>query len=172
MTVRLEPWTEAHLDGVAELVADQETVRFTRVPAEAPPDFPRTWLERYEAGRREGSREAFAIVDGNGIFLGLALAPKIDPDAREVELGYIVAPGARGRGVATAALRLLTDWAFETLGALRIELLIDVDNGPSKRVAERCGYTHEGVLRSAHLKADLRSDTEIWSRLPADPPPP
>ena len=38
----------------------------------------------------------------------------------------------------------------------------------SKRVAERCGYLREGVLRSMHVKQDLREDTEIWSRLRSD----
>jgi RimJ/RimL family protein N-acetyltransferase len=66
------------------------------------------WLERYEAGRREGTREGFATVDEDGTFLGLALAPRIERDAQTVELGYIVASAARGRGVATEALQLLT----------------------------------------------------------------
>jgi RimJ/RimL family protein N-acetyltransferase len=70
--------------------------------------------------------------------------------------------------VATQALRLLTEWGFAELGALRLELFISVDNEASKRVAERCGYVREGVLRSVHLKEDLRVDTEIWSRLPSD----
>ena len=171
MTIRLEPLSESHLEAVAGLLDDPDVQRFTRVPVPVPADFPRRWLSRYEEGRLDGSREAFAIVDAHDAFLGLALAPEIKRDAREAELGYIVAPSARGRGVAGAGLGLLTDWAFEELGVLRIELLIDVDNEPSKRVAERCGYIREGVLRSAHLKDDLRSDTEIWSRLPTDPAP-
>ena len=79
----------------------------------------------------------------------------------------MVAPAARGRGVATEALRLLTDWAFG-LGMLRAELHISVDNVASKRVAERNGYRLDGVLRSLWFKGDLREDTEIWSRLPTD----
>jgi RimJ/RimL family protein N-acetyltransferase len=51
----------------------------------------------------------------------------------------------------------------------RVELLISVDNPASKRVAERCGYVREGVLRSLHVKQDVREDTEIWSRLVDDP---
>jgi RimJ/RimL family protein N-acetyltransferase len=92
----------------------------------------------------------------------------IDGEAREAELGYMLAPGARGRGVATDALRQLSDWAFGTLGACRLQLLISVDNQPSSRVAERAGFTLEGVLRSMYVKQDLRSDTEVWSLLPSD----
>ena len=127
------------------------------------------WLDRYEAGRRDGTREAFAALDDDGRFLGLALAVDIDREAREVELGYIVAPAARGRGVAVAMLAELTRWAFAELDALRITLIIDVENGASSRVAERCGYVLEGVMRSTHLKDDVRIDAGIWSRLPSDP---
>ena len=109
------------------------------------------------------------MIEEDGRFLGLALAPVIDPGAGEVELGYIVAPWARGRGVATQALRWMTTWALEELGALRITLVIDVVNGASRRVAERCGYVREGVMRSIHLKQGRRVDAELWSRLPSDP---
>ena len=52
----------------------------------------------------------------------------------------------------------------------RLELLISVGNDASKRVAARCGYVREGVLRSHHFKGGVREDTEIWSRLPSDAP--
>ena len=165
-TIRLEPLSAAHLDGVRALVTDPDVLRFTRVPEPVPAGFPERWLGRYEEGRRDGSREAFAIEDGaTAEFLGLGVVPIIDREARTVELGYIVAAGARGRGVASDALRLLTEWAFSELGALRLELLISVENEASKRVAQRCGYEREGVLRSIHLKQGVREDTEIWSRL-------
>jgi RimJ/RimL family protein N-acetyltransferase len=151
------------------LLSDRDTVRFTRIPEPVPVGFARTWLERYEEGRADGSREAFAIVDFGGGFLGLAVAPEVDRETRTAELGYIVAPRARGRGVATAALGRLTEWALSELGMLRLELLIGVDNVASKKVAERCGYALEGVLRSLYFKQGRREDTELWSRLSGDP---
>jgi RimJ/RimL family protein N-acetyltransferase len=169
--IRLEPLGERHLDGIAALVADPDVLRFTRVPEPAPPGFAREWLARYEGETGDGTRAGFAGVDDDGAFLGLALAPDIDHEARQLELGYIVAPAARGRGVAGAMLRELTRWAFAEAGALRAYLLIDTDNAASQRVAERCGYVLEGVLRSVHLKQDRRSDQMIWSRLPSDPEP-
>jgi ribosomal-protein-alanine N-acetyltransferase len=47
-------------------------------------------------------------------------------------------------------------------------LIIDVSNPASERVALRCGYTLEGVMRSIHLKAGVRVDAGLWSRLPSD----
>jgi RimJ/RimL family protein N-acetyltransferase len=167
--LRLVPFAAEHLDAVGALLDDPDIVRFTRIPEPPPQDFPRAWLDRYEQGRREGTREAFAAVDGEDRFLGLALAPVIDRDGREVELGYLVAPGARGRGVATSMLTLLTRWAFDEAGAVRAALIIDVGNPASERVAERCGYVREGVMRSVHLKNDVRIDAGLWSRLASDP---
>jgi RimJ/RimL family protein N-acetyltransferase len=167
--VQFEPLGAKHLAAVEAMLDDPDLLLFTRVPEPVPDGFARSWLEGYEEGRRDGSREGFAIVDADGSFLGLALAPSIDARSREVELGYVVAPEARGRGVATAALGLLTEWAFSTLGAFRLVLHISTANVASKRVAERAGYTYEGTMRGAFFKQDLREDTELWSRLATDP---
>jgi RimJ/RimL family protein N-acetyltransferase len=165
--MRLELLEDRHLAAVAALLDDPDTLRFTRIPEPAPAGFEREWLARYQSARGDGSAEAFAAVDDDGTFLGLALAPEFDREGAEVELGYITAPAARGRGVAREMLRLLTEWAFEQ-GAQRIVLIINVENVASERVAEQCGYTREGVLRSIHLKQDIRTDAAIWSRLPSD----
>lgn len=149
------------------MLADDDTLRFTRIPQPPPPGFDRSWLAAYEEARADGTREAFAILDDDGAFLGLALAPRLDRGAATAELGYVVTPAARGHGVATEALRQLTEWAFAQ-EMLRLELLISGENDASKKVAERCGYVREGVLRNAYVKPGLREDTEIWSRLATD----
>ncbi len=167
-SIRFQRLDASHLEHVDALLDDPDTLRFTRVPEPPPPGFSGRWLEMYEVSRRDGTREAFAALDDDGAFAGLALAPEIDREGRQVELGYIVAAQARGRGVGTAILHALTRWAFDELGAQRVTLLIDVANTPSLRMAERCGYVKEGVLRSLHVKQGIRSDTTVWSRLPSD----
>ena len=169
--LRLEPLGERHLDGIAALVADPEVAALHARPRAAAAGLRARLARPVRAGSARRQPRGFAAVDGGGAFLGLALAPEIDAEAREVELGYIVAPAARGRGVATAMLRELTRWAFAQAGALRAYLLIDTANVASQRVAERCGYVLEGVLRSVYLKQGRRSDQMIWSRLPSDPGP-
>jgi RimJ/RimL family protein N-acetyltransferase len=169
--VRLEPLSEAHLGAVAAMLSDPDVLRFTRVPDPTPADFPQQWLAAYEAGRRDGTREAFAALDGDGRFVGLALAFGIDRAEAEAELGYIVAPEARGRGLGTAILRALTDWAFAETGVQRLQLFVDVENPASLRVAERSGYVREGVMRSVHVKNGRRIDAVVLSRLPTDPEP-
>jgi RimJ/RimL family protein N-acetyltransferase len=171
-SVRLVIFDDRHLGPLAAMLDDPDIQRFTRVPFSPPPTFAEAWLARYRAGRADGTREAFAIEDrSDGSFLGIAVAPSIDAPARTVELGYVIAPAARGRGAATEALRLLVPWAFDGLGARRLELLISLENEASKAVARRAGFVFEGVLRGMHFKDDLWEDTEIWSRLPGDPAP-
>jgi RimJ/RimL family protein N-acetyltransferase len=168
-SVALVPFAAEHVGELESLVEDQDVRRFTRVPDPPPPGFAQSWYRTYEEGREAGTREGFAIVEReSGRFLGVAVVPQIDRSTRTAELGYVVAPAARGRGVAVEALRLLTAWAFAE-GMERLELLISVDNEVSKRVASRCGYVREGVLRSHYFKGGLREDTEIWARLPSDP---
>ncbi len=167
--IRLEPIDLRHLDGVRALVADPDVLRYTRIPEPPPDAFAETWIASYDAGRKDGTRDGFAAIAVDGEFVGLGLAPEIDRKSREIELGYIVPAQARGRGVAGEILRQLTAWAFAEAGALRAYLIIDLENRASERVAERCGYLREGVMRSIHVKQGQRSDAGLWSRLPTDP---
>jgi RimJ/RimL family protein N-acetyltransferase len=166
--VRLECLSEKHVAALDALAGDPEVRRHTHVPSEPRAGFGKEWLEAYERGRKDGTREEFAVVDaGDGSIVGLAAAVRLDQEGREAELGYIVAPEARGRGVATEALSLLTDWAFSR-DLHRLELRIGADNIASQRVAERCGYVREGLLRSVHFKEGRRSDIVVYSRLRSD----
>jgi RimJ/RimL family protein N-acetyltransferase len=166
--VSLERLGDQHLADMAALTSDPDAVRFTRLPEPAPDDFARGWLDRYIAGELDGTCAGFAALDEQGRFLGIGLAVSIDAEAGEVELGYIVAAAARGRGVAGEIVRLLTAWTFEKLGVQRIVLIVDVDNRASSLVAERAGYVREGVMRSLYIKPGIRRDAELWSLLPSD----
>ena len=167
--IRLVPLTPAHEREVGDLVQDEDVRTFTRVPTEPPVDFAATWINRYVEGWREGSRAGFAIETHEGEFLGLGMFVRLENEARQGEIGYVTGAAARGKGVATRTLRLLTDWGFSQLGLERIELWIDTTNTGSERVAERAGYMREGVLRSYWFKEDIRRDFGIWSRLRSDP---
>ena len=167
--VRLTPLGAEHVAAMRELGDDANVARFTFVRAPMDEESARAWVERYEAGWRDGSLAGFAIeAQEDREFLGFIALVRYDPEGSEGEIGYIVAPAARGRGVAGRALRLLTDWCLLTLRLERIELRIDVANVASVRVAERLGYVRDGVLRSAHFKEGVRVDLAVYSRLPGD----
>ena len=84
-------------------------------------------------------------------------------------VGYWLRPDARGRGAATIALQLIARWAFNEVGVQRLELTTAPENVASQRVAERAGFTREGVLRGlVATKDNGRQDTVLFSLLPAD----
>jgi RimJ/RimL family protein N-acetyltransferase len=166
--IRLEPLDERHVADFEGLIDDPEVLRNTRVPSTPPNGFAAKWIGRYTKGWQDGSSAGFAILSDDGAFLGFAAIVDLDLPAREGEIGYVVAPEARGRGVAGRALRLVTDWALGALGLERVELRIDVANEPSIRVAERAGYRREGVLRSLYFKEGVRTDCVLYSMLPGD----
>ncbi|HEY8722481.1 MAG TPA: GNAT family protein [Gaiellaceae bacterium] len=89
-------------------------------------------------------------------------------EAETGELAYVVAPEARGRGLAPRALRTLGDWAFAELGMQRLQLRIEPGNEVSHAVALRAGYEREGTLRSAFVVRGRRADVVMYSRLPTD----
>ena len=167
--IRLEPLDQRYAADFDRLVEDPEVVRNTRIPSDVPPDYGATWVRRYVQGWEDGTRAGFAILDGEGSFLGFAAVVDFDAEGNQGEIGYVTAREARGKGVAQRALRLVTGWALDEAGLERVELHIDPKNPASLRVAERCGYVREGVLRSLHLKEGERSDTVIYSMLPTDP---
>jgi RimJ/RimL family protein N-acetyltransferase len=167
--LRLEPFTAGHLPEFTVLARDPDVLRFTRFPDPPQDAFPAQWLARYEAGREDGTKEAFAILgaDGGSELLGVALAVEIDRAARAVELGYLTGPGARGRGIATEALRQLTRWARDEQRLQQLTLIIDAENAGSRKVAERAGYALVRVDRDAELKPGRRGDLMVYE-LPAD----
>lgn len=86
----------------------------------------------------------------------------------KAEVGYWIRPSAAGNGYVTEGVQAIVDMAFNGLKARRVELVTDEQNAPSRRVAERCGFELEGVLRHVQLAPDgsLRNSC-IYARLPA-----
>jgi RimJ/RimL family protein N-acetyltransferase len=108
-------------------------------------------LYRPEAGRApagDGSGERLVYVPDRGI-LGL---------------GYWVIERARRRGLASSAVRLVSDWALQAAGIARLEALTETDNVASQRVLERAGYRREGRLASYLMVSGGRADALLYAR--------
>ena len=163
-TIRLVLLGREHLPALLRTMADLEVLRFTRTPDPMPDGWIDTWLAQFDGHHRA----AWAILDDEE-FVGYAVTGPIDHEGQEVELGYAISPWGRRRGVATETLLQLTRWAFDA-GMLRVTAVISVDNPASSRVAQKAGYTLEGVLRSVHQVGDRRGDMESWSILPGELP--
>jgi RimJ/RimL family protein N-acetyltransferase len=163
----LRDWTFDDAPAIAEACRDPEIARW--IPFIPVPYTQRDAAEYVEACLGAGDdRFPFAITSaGNDRLLG-----SIDLRAnamRTGHIGYWVVREARGRGVCTHALRMLSRWGIDELRLGRLELVTHPDNVASQRVAEKAGFRQEGVLR-AHLiyRDGSRRDSVMFSLLPGE----
>ncbi|MEV1129070.1 GNAT family protein [Agromyces sp. NPDC049794] len=91
-------------------------------------------------------------------------------DAFELSYQLYDAAGA-GRGYTTEAVQLLVDYLFASKKKHRIQLVIVPDNVASKRIAEKCGFTYEGLVRGAFFNGGRNHDVELYGLVRTDPRP-
>jgi RimJ/RimL family protein N-acetyltransferase len=165
--VALRRWRAADAPALARICRDPEIQRWTLVPAGYDLQDAHDFLARADAGWRDGSFVALAVVAAGdpGAVLGAVGLGSCDRAAGSAEAGYWVAPDARRRGVATGGLRLLTGWAFDTLGLRRLELQVMAGNVASERVARRAGYRRTGTGTSVGKHG--RTAVALFSRTAA-----
>jgi RimJ/RimL family protein N-acetyltransferase len=166
--VVLRPLREDDLSAIVTACQDPETVRWTTIPDPYGEAHARDFVFRYAGeGWAEDTRAVFAVADPDtDQYLG-SIDLRLSPD-ESAEVGYAVAPWARGRGVGTAALRLICRWGLEVLGLQRIEWQAEVGNDASRRVAERVGFVVEGTCRKRLVHRGRRVDGWIGSLLPGE----
>ncbi|MFF0507284.1 GNAT family N-acetyltransferase [Streptomyces fimicarius] len=164
--LRLRRWREEDLPALLRAYEDPAMRRWLATQVSGP-DGAADWLEAQRTGWASGTRFAFAVTAGGQEDepLGNAVLKRPDPVSGRAEVGYWTTASARGRGVAPRALAALTDWAFTTFaeqGLTRLELLHQVDNEASCRVAEKCGYPLERVIPA--LPPDYPLDGHVHAR--------
>jgi RimJ/RimL family protein N-acetyltransferase len=136
------------------------------------PVIPRPYTEQHARDFVSGEwstepGQQFAITE-DGALVG-SIGMRVSDVNRNGHIGYWCAPDARGRGVTTRALRLVCRFGFDELRLGRLELITDPDNHASQRVAEKVGFSREGVLRSHLLHLDgRRRDSVMFSLLPGE----
>jgi RimJ/RimL family protein N-acetyltransferase len=155
---------------VAEIFADRQTRRWLPFPTGDGPVDGRAWCtEIAEEAREHGDGDHYAVVRReDGRIVGCLWIRRTDWTARSTEVSYAIAPHARGFGVAAEAVDALAIALILELGFQRIELRVAPGNLASRRVAEKAGFTYEGVLRNAGHVHGERVDVEAWSLVAAD----
>ena len=129
----------------------------------------RAFIEDAGRGWARGSDAAFVIAHAaGGDSLGTIGLHLSADDAGLAAVGYWLRREARGHGAATIAVRLVSSWAFDELGIKRLNLITAPENLASQRVAERAGFTREGILRAWMPTRDGRRDSVMFSLLPGD----
>lgn len=114
-----------------------------------------------------GLERPFAITDAASDEV-LGAISRHPPRGHRVESGYWLAPGARGRGVATRALRQIVDRTLATTDLIRLSLYTHPENDASARVALRAGFELEGIRRAWDLGRDGRPEDRTFHVLVRD----
>ena len=156
----LRPFRDEDAPAIAAACDDRDTARFIPgMPSPYSDDDARVYVELCKRWWAAGERCARAIVEAEtGELLG-----SIDVRlGEEGSIGYWIAPGARGRGVATRALVLLSRWALAEGGVRRLELTTHPENGASQRVAEKAGFRRVGVREHDLAFGDGRRESVVF----------
>jgi RimJ/RimL family protein N-acetyltransferase len=166
--VVLRRWERGDVPALTAACQDPEIPRWTVVPHDYTERHARDFIAGTAADQAAGRELGLAVVDTDGALLGAVGLANFDwPDLR-AEIGYWTVAGARRRGVGSRATRLLAVWALTQLGLERLELLANPVNEASQRLAERAGFTREGILRRYRRRHGVREDLVMFSMLAED----
>ncbi|WP_184583920.1 GNAT family N-acetyltransferase [Lipingzhangella halophila] len=170
--LRLRAFTEADIDDVLAGVSDPGTQRWLPIPGPGQPytrEAAQQWcLESAPGARASGDGQQWAAIEATtDRFVGSFGLTRTRWQAMSTEVGYWVAPWARGHGFATEAVAAMARWTLDQ-GFQRVELKAATGNTASRRVAEKTGFHFEGTERNAMPLHEGRADLAVYSLIPGD----
>jgi [ribosomal protein S5]-alanine N-acetyltransferase len=169
--VRLRPVEERDLDALGRIDTD---------PAVSEPfewrgfRDPRARRRRWDEDGYLGSEDSVLVVAlPDGTFAGIVVWRWSSTSGPRgcLQIGILLFPEIRGKGLGTAAQRLLADYLFSTTLAHRLEATTEIDNVAEQRALENAGFAREGVLRGMGFVRGQWRDGVMYARLRDDPAP-
>lgn len=163
---RLRPFTASDAPRVVEAFEDPliqyfHARRLDLAGAEA-------WITNNNELWSTETSATWAIADAEDDRMLGRISLHLQPAHGIAEVAYWLLPEGRGRHLVSGAVRTVVEWAHG-VGIHRIELEHHPDNENSRRVAEACGFTFEGIKRDHHALVDGRHDAWSWSHLTGEP---
>ena len=161
--LRLRPWQATDVTAAAAAGSDPliSRYRYSLPKTEGAAD---DWITACETDRAAATRLELAIANPVTPVGSVSLT---DFEHGNAMVRFWLLPQARGHGIATTALRLLSSWAFAHLEVGRLAAYVELDNRDSCAVLERCGFVQEGHLRRHMTSHDgTRVDTLLYGLLP------
>ncbi len=165
--VRLRSWRDDDVDCIRQASLDTRIPEGTTVPATYSPAEGLAFISRQHGRLSSGQGVSLAITrEATDAAIGLIIL-QIRQLPGVAGIGYWLVPAARGEGLATQAVNLMTDWALSRY--VRVEAWVEPHNTASRRTLEKAGFEREGLLRSYLLIGTRRADALVYSRLAPAP---
>ena len=159
---------ESDAPSIAIAGDDAETQKWLPLPAPYTLDDAKHFIDEIApATLMAGTGIVFAI-EQNNMFIGCIDIKRAEWINGICEIGYWTMPEHRSRGFMSQALAILSKWVLLEQGFVRVEVRIAVENLSSQRVAEKAGFTREGIARQAGRVHAGRVDLVIFSRVISD----
>ena len=165
--VRVRPIDHDDIPAYAQAFRDDPTLG-SMIGADPDPDeeLIRKRLADRDGYHRAGGFPEMAVEEVGGLrFAGTVGLFRFTPEHRRSEVGFWLAPQARGRGLGSRAVRLMTSYAFETLGLERVEMTTEDVNAATRALARRLGFREEGLLVERDLERGRRINIVILGML-------
>jgi RimJ/RimL family protein N-acetyltransferase len=168
--LRLEPTTPKHAEGLWRAVEASlpELKRYMSWAHDVSPESIAGFTAGASQSWTEGTGWDFAMVS-EGAVAGTIGLNRHDAMWRSANLGYWIRTDLAGQGLVTEAARAVLHFGFEVLGLNRIELVADLDNDASWRIAEKLGMQREGIKRGGSFVAGEGVDVYLYGLLASDP---
>ena len=163
-TFVLRPFCASDFDHAAALGADADEAQWV----EELPAPNGAAMERLCETDREDGVMIHLVIAGSGDDRYLGEVSLVIFEDSVGEIGCAVVPGVRGRGIGTAVLSLVSDWAFDALSLRRLQAFIDPRNLASIRFAEKAGYRRECLLSFCWEIGGEEMDAVLFARLKDD----
>jgi RimJ/RimL family protein N-acetyltransferase len=159
----------ADIPWITAACGDRELSRYApAIPYPYSESHARAFVRRAAQEWAQSSGATFIIAQAPGGGLGVVALHLFTADPGLAGIGYWLRREARGHGAATTAVRLVSRWAIESLSIKRLSLETAPENTASQRVAERAGFSREGLLRAWMPTVAGRRDSVMFSMLPGE----
>jgi RimJ/RimL family protein N-acetyltransferase len=166
-SIRLRLRADSDTPTMIEACRDPAIQRYTVVPENYDEANAAEHAQMSATGLAEGTGLHLVIADlESDDLIGTIALRRVGANTERWSVGYWVAPWARGRGIATAAVGLITRFGFDHLGVREIELLAEPQNAASTAVAERAGFQRGPLLRNHIVIKGTPHDVFVYTLLP------
>ncbi|BCB85023.1 GNAT family N-acetyltransferase [Phytohabitans suffuscus] len=164
--LRLRPHEAHDVDAMIATCRDPESARWIPLPRPYERAHAEEFVRSTPAKWARGDGMRCAVTDPDGAWSASIELTVSAADPLVAEVGFLAAPWARGRGYTTAAVTALCEWGFRSLGLARIVWRAHVGNDASRRVAEKAGFTIEGMQRAGLAYHGERRDAWVGGLIP------